>query len=78
MRATPEMLARWRKYCALYVHDLGHGQTVDDVTSGACAWMIAHKVDIPREAYHVGMNDAHIATALRRIFPNATFTGKER
>jgi len=35
------------------------------------AWTIADKLDIPKEAYHVGMNDIHIATGLRRIFPNA-------
>jgi len=71
MKVYPEMLERWRKYAALYVRDLGHGNTLEDVASPACAWTIAHKLDIPREAYHVGCNGKHIETALRRIFPNA-------
>ena len=71
MKVHAEMLARWRKYTALYVRDLGHGQTVDDVKTPACAWTIAHKLDIPREAYGFGLHDKHIETALKRIFPNA-------
>ena len=42
-----------------------------DVTNTILAWNIAFRLEIPKEAYHVGLNDKHIETALRRIFPNA-------
>ena len=71
MKVDKETLNRWRKYCALYIQDLGYGQGLADCKHPACAWTIAHRLDIPREAYHMGCNDTHIETALKRIFPNA-------
>ena len=71
MRVHKEMLARWEKFCDLYIRELGYGQSTKDVKSSSCAWTIANRLDIPKEAYHVGLHDAHITTALRRIFPNA-------
>lgn len=44
------------------------------VTRGADAWTLAHKVGITREAYQDrDVVDAHIVTALKRVFPNAVF-----
>ena len=69
MKVSKEMLKRWEKYCRLFCME--HGLTPEDIKSCSMAWTIADKLDIPKEAYHVGMNDIHIATGLRRIFPNA-------
>jgi len=69
MRVSKDMLARWKKFAALLLHE--HNCRESDVTTPVMAWNIAHKLDIPREAYHVGLNDRHIETALRRIFPLA-------
>ena len=71
MKVHKEMLARWNKYANLICHD--NGVKIEDITSGITAWNIAHKLDIPREAYHIGCNDTHITTALKRIFANAIF-----
>lgn len=68
MRVHKEMLGRWEKDCRLYIADYGYA--LDDVTDKAQAWSVAHRLDIPREAYHVGLNDSHIETALKRIFTN--------
>ncbi len=71
MKISKEMFTRWQKYAVLFLAD--NGATVECVTSPQEAWNIAHKLDIPREAYHTdsGINDSHIATALRKIFPKA-------
>ena len=73
MKVNPEMLERWEKYSELYCRDFG--KTCDDVKTGLQAWNIAHALGIPKEAYHVddSINDAHIETALGRIFKNAIF-----
>ena len=49
----------------------------DHVTRGVDAWTIAHRSGITQEAYqdrHV--TDAHIVTALKKIFPNAVFADR--
>lgn len=69
MAVHPEMFERWAKYARQLLAE--HNRTVSDVTTPVMAWNIAHKLDIPKEAYHVGLNDRHIETALRRIFPLA-------
>lgn len=67
------MLERWRKYATLLLAERGF--VVDDVKTGVDAWNVAHRLNIPREAYHVdgSINDTHIETALRKIFPRAIF-----
>jgi hypothetical protein len=73
MKIEKTVLARWSKYCRLLLAE--HGYTPDQVTTGSDAWNIAHKLDIPREAYAIddSIVDAHIKTALQHIFPNAVF-----
>ncbi len=73
MRTHKEMLERWRRYATLLLAERGF--VVDDVKTGVDAWNVAHKLGIPEEAYHVdgSINDAHIETALRQIFPQAVF-----
>ena len=69
MRVYKELFDRWLKFSRLYCAD--YGTTTDKITSKVSAWNIAHALDIPAEAYHLDMNDKHIETALKRIFPNA-------
>lgn len=51
----------------------GQPRYIEDVTVGACAWDVAHRCGILRECWALGCNDAHIRSALKRIFPNAVF-----
>lgn len=71
MRISKEQLNRWKKYSELFVRERGH--ELEDVTSLRQMWDIAFTLGIPREAYHMDqtVNDNHIETALKRIFPNA-------
>ena len=69
MRVDKTLLARWTKYARLFCAD--YDTTTGKITSKIAAWNIAHALSIPKEAYHLGMNDTHIETALKRIFPNA-------
>jgi hypothetical protein len=72
MKFNTETLARWNKAVAQYVKDAGYH--INDVETGAHAWIIAHKTDITREAYEDrSVVDAHIKTALQKIFPKAVF-----
>ena len=49
----------------------------DHVTQGVDAWAIAHRAGITQEAYQDrNVTDAHIVTALKKIFPNAVFTDR--
>ena len=73
MKIDKQTLERWNKFCVLLLAE--HGYKTDQVKTGREAWNIAHKLDIPKEAYHIddSIVDAHIVTALKRIFPNAIF-----
>ena len=54
--------------------------TREAVTAGRDAWFIAHRTGIVRASYDVGRDvvDAHIQTALQRIFPNVVFLDAKR
>ena len=69
MRIEKEMFARWKKYTDLLLAE--HNMRAEDIVSPRVAWDIAFKLDFWKEAYHVGCNDNHIETALKRIFPRA-------
>ena len=73
MKVSKEMFDRWDKYARLLLAESNRFPA--DVTTPVEAWNIAHKLGIPKEAYHVGLSDPHIDTALRRIFPKAWFRG---
>jgi hypothetical protein len=67
----------WRKRAAAFLKTKGY--TIDDVKTGADAWAVANHCDMTREGYrNHDANDAHIQTALEKIFPNAVFTDKKR
>ena len=49
-----------------------------DIKTGRDAWSIAHRAGIVRDAYaDREIVDAHIQTALEKIFPNADFLDKK-
>jgi len=73
MKIYKEMFARWKKYSILLCAE--RNTTPEKIMTGAQAWNIAYDLELPKEAYHVdkSINDDHIKTALKRIFPNAVF-----
>ena len=75
MEIHKKMIDRWEKYANLFCRELG--QCTDDVKTGRRAWEIAHRINIPREAYQAypGITDNHIETALKRIFKKVVFYG---
>lgn len=53
--------------------------TRSTIIVGVDAWTLAHRVKFTDWAYaQPGLNDAHIQTALQRIFPNVVFKDKKR
>jgi len=64
-----EMRDRWQKYATLIMRE--HGVAVEQVNTPSLAWIVARKISIPDEAYHIGANDKNIEAVLRRIFPHA-------
>lgn len=78
MRIDANTIQAWRgkaeRLCAEY------NLTLADIKTGREAWGAAHKAGITSEAYAMGrdIHDAHIQTALERIFPNAVFRDAKR
>lgn len=69
-----ETISRWTKKVTDYLSHSDSGYVADDIKTGGHAWQIAHRVDITFEAYSDrSVVDAHIVTALKKIFPNAVF-----
>lgn len=69
MKVHKELFDRWHKYVNLLLAE--HKCSPEDVKTPVDAWNIAHKLGIPMEAYRCDLNDKHIETALKKIFPNA-------
>ncbi len=68
---------RWRATIAEFM--TRRNKQICDVTTGAAAWAIAHKVGITNEAYEDRtILDAHIQTVLEKIFLNAVFFDPKR
>ena len=67
MKVHKEMFTRWEKYVRLLLAENKWDRS--EVKTLRDAWTIAHRLHIPEEAYHVDLNDKHIETALRKIFP---------
>lgn len=73
MRFNAETIERWKKMVNDFVAEHCNG-AVDDVLTGSMAWEVAHRAGITGEAYKDRtVVDAHIKTALQKIFPNAVF-----
>lgn len=73
---------RWRALIDAYLDQqrtpLGEGVTRHTIQTGSGAWAIAHNAGVTREAYaDRSILDAHIQTALEKIFPNAKFKDRK-
>lgn len=68
----------WRSLCETWLQNK-YSKSLDWITTGKDAWTVAHAVEIPRQAYALGrdIHDAHIRTALEKIFPKAVFRDKK-
>lgn len=77
MKIPQDTMVRWRgmaeRLCAEY------NLALSDIKTGREAWGAAHKAGITSEGYAMGrdIHDAHIQTALERIFPNAEFKDRK-
>jgi len=66
-------VTRWEATCRNWLADTMNLR-IEAITLGRDAWTVAHRAGITEEAYRDrSVLDAHIQTALERIFPNATF-----
>lgn len=76
-KISDETVTRWTDEAQAFLQP--HGLGVDAVLTGRDAWAIAHSVGICREAYKDrDIVDAHIQTALQKVFPNAVFQDAKR
>lgn len=70
-----ETIDRWATMAADCLGQRGYD--LYDVKFGSEAWSVAHTAGITKEAYEDrSVVDAHIVSALRKIFPNAVFKDK--
>jgi len=77
MKIDNQTVTRWTEMANDYL--VRNGYDLSDVKMGVEAWDIANHVGILREAYqdrHI--LDAHIQTALEKIFPDCVFRDKKR
>ncbi len=74
-----EVLIRWETMIINYLGDNGYNiEAIEDVKLGVDAWDIAHNSGIMKEAYtDPTVFDAHIQTALERLFPNCVFRDRK-
>lgn len=76
-RIDNETVEAWRKRSADWL-TAANGASLEQVTSPADAWHIAHKAGYWREANDAGINDGPVQTALEKIFPNVKFNDAKR
>jgi hypothetical protein len=77
MKIPRQTIDQWRNSAAAWLAQKGH--TLEDLRTGRDAWTVAHHTGITREAYeNPSIVDAHIQTALGRIFPNVQFKDPKR
>ena len=70
---------RWRLLANHWLESQGLPPP-EKIQKGSSAWTIAHRSGITEEAYAIDrrVTDAHIQTALEKIFPNALFLDRKR
>lgn len=72
MKLDSDFVAKWIQ--VVYDHLVVYNTKREQIVDGAFAWVLAHRVGLTKEAYSDRtVVDAHIVTALKQIFPNATF-----
>ena len=71
-----DTLIRWE---GMIWNELGqNGYGIEDVLTGKDAWNVAHAAGVIQEAYEDRtVIDAHIQTALEKIFPYGVFLDKK-
>lgn len=75
MKFDNQIVNRWAEQAADYLGRCGYD--ISNVKTGVEAWDIAHRIGITQEAYQDrSVTDAHIKTALQKIFPDAVFLDK--
>lgn len=74
------MINKWRNMCEKWLAGSPESATCSSIITGRDAWTVAHRAGIVQEAYAMGqdIHDAHIQTALEKIFPNAVFRDAKR
>ena len=79
VRIGPEQVKTWADIMTAWLKVHAPGHALADVKTGSDAWSIASRSGVLTEAYKDRtMTDAHIQTALEKIFLNATFGDKKR
>lgn len=74
-RFDDQIITDWTKLADKYLTP--HNYTRGDIKTGRDAWAVAHRCGITAIAYLArDVTDAHIKTALARVFPNAVFKDK--
>jgi hypothetical protein len=78
MKIGAETVDAWRSKAERWL--TVRGFSIAQVITGRDAWAVAHGAGITREAYGMSRDvcDAHIQTALEKIFPAAVFQDKKR
>ena len=72
-RFNQEVVVRWSEMADKWLLSVARVNRLA-VVEGSMAWRVAHMCGITEEAYSDRMvTDAHIVTALRKVFPNAVF-----
>lgn len=78
-KISDKTIARWSVMAADWVSAHGRGIGLEAIDTGQLAWSVAHSCGITNEAYQDRtILDAHIQTALEKIFPNAVFKDAKR
>jgi len=76
MKISSETVEKWRGWATEWLIDAGF--TPEDMTAGVDAWTVAHRSGIVKDAYSdPTVVDAHIQTALEKIFQNVVFKDKK-
>jgi hypothetical protein len=75
------IVADWRERATRWlVENTKNATSCTDVKTGRDAWLVAHRAGLCAEAYAMSrdIHDAHIQTALEKVFPNAVFRDAKR
>lgn len=73
-RFDKETVSRWTAQVDAWMSENWQGMTRDGVQFARDAWTVAHRSGVTDEAYRDrSVTDAHIQTALAKIFPNIVF-----
>ena len=76
MKIPSDQLNRWKAKAAEFL--ASYSYTCADILTGREAWAVAHKSGIYDEVHGSrDILDAHVQTALEKIFPNAVFQDKK-